>query len=243
MISTTTDDARFEIINYINSIFHTWQKNTQHISELKSSLGQYFDNLSIEVNKDKAVDSIKAAVELMDDLWKKAHPTLKRAASIGIQIKFSNLVEVLSDEKHMELEENDDENNGNSKPVTLPISKPMKPQDRQLRSTTVHSRSTANEPTTTSTSDGEENEEETSRTPPPVLPKRVKRKIIVSSSEEEQEVEQPSNRKNRSSRARSSQTTSSRSTMNTPQLSGGKRKGTIPTASRKKQPKVSEKSS
>ncbi|CAG8600788.1 23775_t:CDS:10, partial [Racocetra persica] len=255
MISTTTDDARSEIINYINSIFHTWQKNTQHISELKSSLGQYFDNLSIELNKDKAVDLIKAAVDLMDDLWKKAHPTLKRglsslqpkvesiAASIGIQIKFSNLVEVLLDEKHMELEENDDENNGNSKPVTLPISKPMKPQDRQLRSTTVHSRSTANEPTTTSTSDGEENEEETCRTPPPVLPKRVKRKIIVSSSEEEQEVEQPNNRKNRSSRARSSQTTSSRSTMNTPQLSGGKRKGTIPTASRKKQPKVSEKSS
>lgn len=76
MISTTTDDARIEIINYINSIFHTWQKNTQHISELKSSLGQYFDNL--EENKDKPVDLIKAAVELMDDLWKKANPTLKR---------------------------------------------------------------------------------------------------------------------------------------------------------------------
>ncbi|CAG8794938.1 2802_t:CDS:10, partial [Gigaspora margarita] len=296
MISTTTDEARFEIINYINSIFHVWQKNgATRTLALKSSLEIFFDNLNNEDNIDKTADLIKATVDLMDDLWKKSHPALKRglsslqpkvetlAALIGAQIKFSNSVEEFSDDKHMEFEENDDGNNGNSRSGGLPISKQTKSQDRQLRSTTVQSRNTANEPTTTSTSDGEENEEET--TPPPVLPtKRVKRKIIVTSSEEEQEAEQPSNRKNRSSRARSlaqrttpqtsrhknvsnngelsieedsstqnktprsrtralsSQTTSSRSTMNTSQLSGGKRKTTIPTASRKKQPKVSEES-
>ncbi|CAG8810372.1 12066_t:CDS:1, partial [Dentiscutata erythropus] len=43
-------------------------------------------------------------------------------------------------------------------------------------------------------------------------------------------------------RAVTAQTMSSRSTMNTSQLSGGKRKSTIPIASRKKQPKVSEES-
>ncbi|CAG8445675.1 3600_t:CDS:10 [Scutellospora calospora] len=207
-----TDVARFEVINYINSIFHTWQKNTTNMSLLKSNLESYFDNLNTEDNKDE----IKAAVELMDDLWKKAHPTLKRelsalqpkvetlAASIGIHIKFFNVFEEPSNEKHMESEENDDENSGNSRSSVLSISKKTKSQDRKLRSTTVQSRNTANEQTT-STSDGEENEEETShRTPsPPVQPKRVKRKIIVTSSEEEQEVEQPNNRKSRSSRARS----------------------------------------
>ncbi|CAG8720164.1 8148_t:CDS:10 [Dentiscutata erythropus] len=228
MISTTTDEARFEIINYINSTFHSWQKNET------------------------------PAIDLMDDLWKKPHPALKRgllslqpkvktiAASIGIQIKFSNLVEEISDDKHIELEENDDGI------MAIPVLVYFQYQNNRRIASYV------------------------------LRPCSLVTKIIVTSSEEE--VKQPNNQKNRSSRAArylaqrttpqtsrhksassnielpiedgstqnktprsrtravTAQTMSLRSTINTSQLSGGKRKSTIPTASWKKQPKVPEES-
>ncbi|CAG8549158.1 8391_t:CDS:2 [Dentiscutata erythropus] len=180
---------------------------------IKSSLEMFFDNLNIEDSTNKTADLIKAAE--------------------------------ISDDKHMELEENDDGNNGNSRSGVLPISKQS--QDRQFSSTTVQSHNTANEPTITSTSDGEENKEETTLLPT----NRVKRKIIVTSSEEQ--VEQSNNRKNWPSRAArylaqrtTPQTSRHKSTSSNSELpieeDVGKRKNTIPTASRKKQPKISEES-
>ncbi|CAG8695183.1 420_t:CDS:10, partial [Dentiscutata erythropus] len=132
----------------------------------------FFDNLKIEGSTNKTADLIRAIVDLMDDLWKKSYPALKHGFqklkllqfSIGIQIKFSNLVEEISDDKHMEFEEMMFWCISNIKTIEgSPV--------------TFYDHNSANKPTTTSTSDGEENEEET--TLPPVLPtKRIKRKII-----------------------------------------------------------------
>ncbi|CAG8743778.1 14323_t:CDS:2 [Dentiscutata erythropus] len=198
----------------------------------------FFDNLNIGGSTNKTADLIRAAVDLIDDLWKKSHPVLKRT-SIGIQIKFSNLVEEISDDKHMELEE---------KMVMMGIMAIQFWCIANIKTIEgLPSHNSANEPTTTSTSDREENEKKNALKENLLLLHLKKNKKHKSTSSNiKLLIEEDGSTQIKTPRSRTkaviAQIMSSRSTMNTSQLSGDKRKSTILTALWKKQPKVSEES-